>query len=186
MALRLDTPLAGYAVTRPLAAGGIAGVVGRGGPAKGTAPLVDHEAPDFRLPAPDGTTVELKQLRRKAVLLNFWATWYTPCKEELPNFEDVYRRHKEQGFVLLGVRIDSEAAARGVPAYMREGGSGVGPYTFPESLDTRQELARMCRLADVPSTFFIDGDALIRALHPGALNRQMMMEHLATTVPAAA
>ncbi|MDQ3703523.1 MAG: TlpA family protein disulfide reductase [Chloroflexota bacterium] len=186
VALLLGAPLAGYAATRPLAPGGIAGKVGRGGPAKGTAPLVDHEAPNFRLPAPDGTTVELRQLRGKAVMLNFWATWCTPCKEELPLFEEVYRRYKAQDFVLLGVSIDSEAAARDVPAYMKEGGPGVGAYTFPVALDTKQEVVRAYKLAGIPSTFFIDREGVIRALRPGALNRQMVMDRLASIVPAAA
>ena len=175
-------PLVWAAVTRPLVTGDVGRGASAGGAAKGVGPLVDYEAPDFSLRDPDGKTVELKQFRGRPVLLNFWATWCTLCKEELPEFEQAYRQLKDQRFVLLAVSIDSEAGAREVPAYLREGSPKVGPYTFPVALDTKQEVARAYKLSGIPASFFIDRAGVIRAVYPGAMNRQMLEDRLTTIV----
>lgn len=171
--------------TRPLVQGALPGGSSEG-PAKGVGPQVGYEAPNFTLKDPDGKRVELKQFRGKAVMLNFWATWCVPCKEELPEFEQVYRQHKDRGFVLLGVSLDSEVSAKDVPAYMKEGSPRVGSYTFPVALDTQQEVARTYKLSGIPATYFIDKEGVIRALHPGALNRQLLEERLKTIINVAA
>jgi cytochrome c biogenesis protein CcmG, thiol:disulfide interchange protein DsbE len=177
-------PVAWYAATRPIVPGG-APRAWSGGASKGVAPLVDHEAPGFALPGLGGTMVEMKRLRGP-VLLNFWATWCVPCREELPLFEQAYRRHKDAGFVLLGVSIDSEVSAKDIPAYMKEGSPVVGAYSFPVALDTKQEVAWTYKLAGIPSTFFIDTDGVIRALRPGAVSSAVLEEGLTTILPGAA
>jgi peroxiredoxin len=182
-------PLAWYAATRPLApaaAPGASGTVGEGAAgtaAKGVGPLVDHQAPDFTLRDPGGKPIGLKQFRGQPVLLNFWATWCTPCKEEMPEFEQVYRQHKDQGLVVLAVSIDAEASANDVPAYLKEGSPRVGSYTFPVALDTKQEVALTYKLVGLPATFFIDKAGVIRALQPGAMNRQLILDKLKTILP---
>jgi peroxiredoxin len=157
-----------------------------GGEGPGAAPLVGHEAPSFVLPDPDGKPVELKQLRGRPVLLNFWATWCAPCKDELPEFEQVYREHKAGGLVVLAVSADDASTAKQVPAYLTAGSSPVGSYTFPVALDTNQEVVRRYKLFGLPATFFIDRTGIIRALHPGAMSRQMIEERLKSILPPAA
>ncbi len=126
--------------------------------------------------------MELQQYRGQPVVLNFWVTWCTPCKEEMPEFEQIYRQYKQQNLVVLAVSIDSEASAKDVPAYLKEGSPRVGAYTFPVALDTKQEVVRLYKLSGIPATFFLDAAGVIRALHPGAMTRDMLLERLKTII----
>ena len=179
-------PVLGYVATRPLIAPGSGALSSQGGAAKGVGPLLDHEAPNFRLKDAAGKNVELKQFRGQPVVLNFWATWCVPCREELPEMEQLYRQHAGpgSGLVVLAVSIDSEAAAKDVPAYLQAGDPRVGSYTFPVALDTKTEVARLYKLGGVPSSFFIDGSGVIRAVQPGAMNHQILIDRVRTILPS--
>jgi len=63
---------------------------------------------DFTLPDLGGQAQQFSQWNDKVVLLNFWATWCPPCRQEMPDFIDVYNQYKDQGFVVVGVGIDDE------------------------------------------------------------------------------
>jgi peroxiredoxin len=181
-AVLVGAPVAWYVGTRPLGSGAT-GIVGGGGAAKGVGPQVDHEAPSFSLKDPGGATVQLKQLRGKPVLLNFWATWCVPCREEMPELEQLYREYKSQGLVVLAVSVDEERAARDIPEFLRAGDPRVGAYTFPVALDTKQEVMKQFKLLGVPQSFFIDPAGTIRVIQPRIMNRQMMLDGLHTIMP---
>jgi cytochrome c-type biogenesis protein len=155
-----------------------------GGPAKGVGPRVEYEAPNFTLKDPSGAPVELKQLRGKAVMINFWATWCAPCRDEMPEMEQIYRAHKDDGLVILAVSVDNESSTRFIPDYLKEGAPAVGSYTFPVALDSKQQVMQTYRITGVPSSFFVDPAGVIRAVQPGAMNRQTMLERLRTIFPA--
>ncbi|WP_461829113.1 TlpA disulfide reductase family protein [Aquifex sp.] len=70
--------------------------------------LVGKPAPDFTLKTLDGREISLKDFKGKVVLINFWATWCPPCREELPLFERLYKKYKDKGFVILAVNTDPE------------------------------------------------------------------------------
>jgi peroxiredoxin len=175
----------GYFGTKPLVgpASGRQALLGE--PAKGVGPLVGHEAPNFKLRDPAGKPIELRQFRGKAVLINFWATWCFPCRDEMPELEQLYREHRGQGLVVLAVSIDNETSVKHIPEYLREGSPAVGSYTFPVAVDSKQEVARAYRLSGVPSSFFLDPAGVVRAVQPGAMSRQTMVERLRTVLPAA-
>jgi peroxiredoxin len=63
-------------------------------------------APGFELKNLEGESVKLSDFKGKVVLLNFWATWCPPCIKEMPMFQDLYQKHKDKGFVILGVSMD--------------------------------------------------------------------------------
>ena len=174
-------PLGAYAATRPIVSP--TAIVGSGGPAKGVAPHVDFEAPNFTLKDPSGREVELKQLRGKPVLLNFWATWCVPCREEMPELELLYREHKAKGLVVLAVSVDAEQMARDIPEFLKEGDPAVGAYTFPVALDTKQEVQKQYKLLGVPQSFFIDPAGVIRVVQPRVMNKQMMLDGLQVIMP---
>lgn len=174
-AFLVGAPLLWYVGTRPLGSGAV-GIVGTGGAAKGVGPQVDYEAPNFKLKTPAGQDVELKQLRGKPVLLNFWATWCAPCREEMPELELLYREHKDKGLVVLAVSLDDARAAADIPEFLKEGHPSVGAYTFPVALDSKQEVYALYKLKGVPQSYFIDPTGVIRVVQPRVMNRQMMLD----------
>ena len=116
-------------------------------------PLVGHDAPDFTLPIVansaavglDGTTLTLSDLRGKAVLLDFWATWCGPCRAQIPIVDQVARRWRHRGVVVLGVSTDSIddgdlrqfAVARGVTYPILQDGVGLASRSYDvENLPT--------------------------------------------------
>jgi peroxiredoxin len=129
-------------------------------------PLVGHRAPDFTLKDASGRPVRLSEvLAQKAVLLNFWATWCPPCREEMPSMERVYRDYRVRGFEVLAVSLDlgTEASVTArVSAFMAELG-----LTFPALLDLAGEATRAYRIRALPVTFLIDRHGWVRALEIG-------------------
>jgi peroxiredoxin len=107
-------------------------------------------APDFTLRTLDGQKLRLGEQRGQVVLVNFWATWCGPCRQEMPHLNKLYEKYKSSGFVLLGVNVDDDTTqAAGVASKL-----GV---TFPV-------------LNAMPSTVLIDRDGRVRYLHRGYQN----------------
>jgi peroxiredoxin len=126
--------------------------------AAGTAP----PAPDFALPARDGGQVRLSELKGQVVMINFWATWCGPCRQEMPQLDRLYQKYKSSGFVLLGVNVDEDVRkATDVAAKL-----GV---TFPVLLDTDKAVSKLYDLSTMPSTVIIDRDGKVRYFHRGYL-----------------
>ncbi|MGW8369951.1 MAG: TlpA family protein disulfide reductase, partial [Gammaproteobacteria bacterium] len=73
-------------------------------------------APDFDLASRDGGRVALGDLEGQVVMVNFWATWCGPCREEIPHLDALYRRYSDLGFMLLGVNVEEDAS--GADAYL--------------------------------------------------------------------
>lgn len=117
-----------------------------------TAPraVVGGSAPDFALPLLGGAgTLTSEELRDSPVVLNVWASWCVPCREEAPVLEAAWRKYRSRGVRFVGVNVqDSEEDAR---AFVREFG-----ITFPSVRDTELELWRKLGARGVPETFFVD------------------------------
>jgi Peroxiredoxin len=122
---------------------------------------VPRGAPDFLLPNMQGQVVRLLQLKGKVVLLNVWATWCAPCRQEMPTLETLYQRLKGKDFVMLAVSqdVDGEKTVR---SYLQEGG-----YTFPVLLDVQGEVGRKYGVLGYPETFIIDRQGTIVHHHMG-------------------
>jgi len=76
-------------------------------PADDIRPAVGHRAPDFALHDLNARTVRLSEIsRKKAILLNFWATWCVPCREEMPTMERAYRAYRSRGLEILAISLD--------------------------------------------------------------------------------
>ena len=112
-------------------------------------------APDFALPDLEGRTVSLEGLRGQVVLLNFWATWCLPCREEMPLLEKLHRELGPNGLVVLGVNYRESAAA--VRAFLKAHG-----LTFPVVLDDGEAAKRYAVYA-IPVTFLIDRQGKVAA-----------------------
>jgi len=122
--------------------------------------LASGKAPDFTLQAVGGGNLRLKEQRGQVVMLNFWATWCGPCKQEMPHLNRLYEKYKGSGFLLLGINIDDDARNAAATA------SKLG-LAFPVLLDTDKKVSRQYDLATMPSTVIIDRDGRIRHAHLG-------------------
>ena len=122
----------------------------------------DKKAPNFSLVDLYGKKVELKQFRGKIILLNFWATWCGPCKEEMPFLETLQQQFKEKDFVVVTVSVDYEEAK-----FVREF-INKQRYTFPVLLDPKCEVLDLFEVKGIPTTFIIDkkGKMVGRAIGP--------------------
>ena len=119
-------------------------------------------APDFTLRTLGGPNLRLQEQRGRVVMINFWATWCGPCRQEMPQLNRLYEKYKGSGFVLLGVNVDDDVRnAAEVAAKL-----GVG---FPVLLDTDKQVSRAYDLATMPSTVLIDRDGKVRYVHRGYL-----------------
>jgi peroxiredoxin len=117
-------------------------------------------AEDFALPTPNGGSFRLSDHRGKAVLVNFWATWCPPCREEMPAMERLYQRHKDRGLMLVAVSIDADPAL--VPPYLK-----ASKLTFPVALDPKAEVANTYGVRALPSSFVVDRAGTMTALALG-------------------
>lgn len=122
-------------------------------------------APDFTLKDADGKTVRLSDYRGKVVLLDFWATWCGPCKIEIPWFMEFERKHKDQGFAVIGISMDEEGWAA-VKPYVAEFGIN---YRILLGSDTTAQLYG--GIDALPTTFLIDREGKIAASHVGLTNK---------------
>lgn len=133
---------------------------------------IGQQAPDFELRMLDGQTVKLSDYRGKTVMLNFWATWCPPCREEMPYMQQFYTEYEKDGVVILGVNATStEISLPVVDSWLKEWG-----ITFPIVLDEQGEVTRTYRVNAYPATFVIDRDGVIRQKQSGPMNMQMLKE----------
>ncbi len=117
-------------------------------------------APDFTLKGADGRNLRLQEQRGQVVLVNFWASWCGPCKQEMPHLGRLYDKYKSSGFTLLAVNIDDDAG-HGLATAVKWG------LKFPVLLDSQKAVTRLYDLGAMPSTVLIDRDGRVRYLHRG-------------------
>ena len=117
-------------------------------------------APNFALPSRSGDTVSLEQLKGQVVMINFWASWCGPCREEMPLLDQMYKRYSPLGFTLLGVNV--EANSKDAEKLLAK-----VPVTFPVLFDKENKVSKMYDVNAMPSTVFIDRKGNVRYLHRG-------------------
>jgi len=117
-------------------------------------------APDFTLTGLDGQKVRLADLKGQVVMINFWASWCGPCRQEMPLLNDIYSTYKKAGFVLLGVNVDESVAdAKGFLAKT--------PVNFPVLHDAEGKVADLYKNQAMPSSYFVDRKGNLTYLHQG-------------------
>lgn len=113
-------------------------------------------APDFTLSDLSGKQVQLSSLKGKVVLVNFWATWCPPCREEIPSMVKLNQVMQGKNFQMLAISID-EGGKQAVQEFFRQNG-----VTLPALLDTDGSVSRRYGTTGVPETFIVDGKGMIR------------------------
>ncbi len=120
---------------------------------------VGKPAPNFTLRTLEGKEVSLSDLRGKIVLVNFWATWCPPCREEMPLFEEVYRKYKDKGFEILAVSTDTSAEA--VRKFVKE-----FKVSFPVLMDDGK-VSTSYGIQGLPTSFLIDREGKVIKIRLG-------------------
>lgn len=127
--------------------------VGQGIPA----PHQGFLAPDFTLETLDGETITLSELRGQPILVNLWASWCPPCRQEMPAMQRMYEEFSAQGFTILAVNTTFQDNLTDTQAFVSEFG-----LTFPILLDRDGQVSDRYNLRALPSSFFIDRDGVIQ------------------------
>lgn len=123
------------------------------------APRVDVglPAPAYRTVSLAGDSVSLSQLRDKVVLLNVWATWCHPCREEIPELRELHKQYAGRGLELVGVSVDAEGNDAGIRQFMTE-----FDMNYPVWLDPDERVSTQFLVIGVPATFLIDRAGVLR------------------------
>ncbi len=119
--------------------------------------VVGMTAPDFSLPDLQGRTQRLSDHRGKVVLLNFWATWCKPCKEEMPSMQVLWENLKNQDFVMLAVSMDRVTTTKDIPPFVES-----LKLSFPILTDSWGQTDKRYKLMGVPETYIIDQNGMLR------------------------
>lgn len=133
---------------------------------------VDHPAPSFALTELNGKQVSLQSLRGHPVLLNFWATWCTACRTEMPLVNRWYRQLRGQGFIVLGV--DQQEGKATVSGFVHRFHLG-----YPIALDSSGSVSARYNVADLPSSILIDQQGTVTSVHIGILDPTYLTAHVA-------
>lgn len=125
----------------------------------------DQAAPEFTLIALDGTEVTLRDFEGKVLFLNFWATWCSPCRQEIPGFLEIYDKYKDEGMEILGVSLDLQ------------GSDVVKPFaekmkiTYPLAMANNEIMQAYQPGPAIPATIIIDREGNIHNKHVGYMDK---------------
>jgi peroxiredoxin len=122
------------------------------------------EAPPFTYPDLNGKGVSLAGHRGKVVVVNIWATWCPPCRQEMPSMQRLYEKFKGENFEILAVSIDSEGSEAVAP-FMRKMN-----LTFPALLDPGETIRSLYGITGVPESFIIDKKGIVVEKIIGPIN----------------
>jgi thiol-disulfide isomerase/thioredoxin len=117
-------------------------------------------APEFTLTGIDGKSVNLAQYRGQVVMINFWASWCAPCRQEMPLLEQMHRKYKPMGFTMLGVNVEPDSAK--AVDWLK-----ATPVSFPILFDTTSEVSKLYSVQGMPNTVIVDRKGNLRWLHRG-------------------
>ena len=122
--------------------------------------LEGRTAPDFALKSSTGENLRLSEYRGDVVMINFWATWCGPCRQEMPLLDELYTRYQRVGFNLLGVNIDDDS--RRAMQMIEELG-----VNFPVLFDAKKEVSKLYEVDAMPVTVLVDREGNVRYVHHG-------------------
>ena len=121
---------------------------------------VGAPAPQFDLAAQGGKDVSLAQFKGQVVMINFWASWCGPCRQEMPLLENIYKKYGKLGFTMLGVNVESDSNA--AIDWLKQ-----TPVSFPILFDKDSKVSKLYDVTGMPSTVIIDRAGKVRMLHHG-------------------
>lgn len=132
---------------------------GEGGP-----PRIGEPAREYTAATLEGEQVTLESMRGRVVLLNLWATWCTPCRMETPYLQSVYEDHRDRGFEIVGISMDTQDAADDVEMFVDE-----YEVTYTILHDPRMRGMELYQVLGLPATFLIDRQGILRWMRYGPI-----------------
>jgi len=125
-------------------------------------PKIGSPAPDFVAPTSTGRDLRMSDYQGKVVLLDFWASWCIPCREEMPALVGFYERHRREDFEIIAVNIDDDAGN------MRRFLSELWPAPgFPVVADREKQIPALYQIRAMPTTVMVDREGIVRYWHDG-------------------
>jgi thiol-disulfide isomerase/thioredoxin len=117
-------------------------------------------APNFSLAARGGQKLSLSQYKGQVVMINFWATWCGPCRQEMPLLDAMYQKYKRMGFTLIGVNVEPDSKA--AEEFLKK-----VPVSFPVAFDPDSSVSKLYAVQGMPSSIIIDRKGNARVIHRG-------------------
>ena len=121
---------------------------------------IGKKAVEFSLPTVNGETVALQNLRGKVVLLNFWATWCAPCRDELPELARLQEKYRQRGLAVVAVSVDNEM--ENVRRFLKK-----HEVKLQVVWDKKKKAAEAYAVEKMPSSYLIDRNGVVRFIHRG-------------------
>ena len=134
----------------------VSGIVASAAPAAN----LSGPAPGFTLESRDGDVVSLEDLKGQVVMINFWATWCVPCRQEMPHLEALHQRYNSLGFTLLGVNVEDNP--QGATKFLKD-----TPVSFPILYDPKNGVSKLYDVVAMPTTVLVGRDGTMRFIHHG-------------------
>lgn len=125
-------------------------------------PKIGEVAPSFQGVTIHGEKIELADFKGKVVLIDFWASWCGPCREEMPYLAELHHRYQNSGFEIIAVNIDEKP--ENAKKFINELSQNI---RFPIIKDPRQEIPPQFQFKGMPSTILLDKNGVIRFWHTG-------------------
>lgn len=129
--------------------------------------------PDFKLKTLADTMVALSTLKGRPVVINFWASWCPPCRQEMPLLIAAYREYREQGLEVLAVNLTDQEYAKDIRKFVAE-----FAMPFPVALDKNGKVRGKYGLVALPTTVFVGSDGNVSVVNSGPINAAILARHL--------
>jgi peroxiredoxin len=139
-------------------------------------PETGWTVPDVRLPTLDGDSVALSDFRGRPIVVNFWASWCPPCREEFPVLEAARDRHLEDGLEILGITHNDGPTYS--QAFVSERGAA-----WPMLVDADDRARNAFGAMGLPTSYFVDAHGVVRQVHFGPLDERTLEAELASITP---
>jgi len=132
-------------------------------------PRENFKAPDFSLKSAFGEDVSIQALKGKPILINFWASWCPPCREEMPAIQAVYEEYKYLDLEVLSINAADQDNLEAAAQLIEQSG-----IEFPVLYDHKGLVSNLYEVRSFPTSFFIDTDGIIRKIVVGGLSEALM------------
>jgi peroxiredoxin len=117
-------------------------------------------AANFTLKSAGGENIRLSEYRGQVVLINFWASWCGPCRQEMPHLDAIHQKYESLGFTVFGVNVEQDREL--ADKVLRD-----IPVTFPILFDDENRVSELYQVDAMPATVLVDRDGEIRFMHRG-------------------